>query len=306
MSGPSYNAPTQPTYGEGMADAMKAQMEQLLGQGDFADIYAEAGFEGGNLADIIREVEAPLRQQTAQTDTDVLRQTLLGNRTESTSGTYDDEGRLVVGYEGGKEATTVTKNVKPDVEFVEVKKAFSPGIRSNAKREPAIYKITFKDPNTGTVIQEGFTPFSGREQDKEMVRSGRSLNGKPVSIGLAPSIEMASESSGVFNSAPGIGLTGQKAINYFTEQGLTPVDLSNSGKLEATTSTPPKDAVPVYGKDPNGNIIVDKSKAGQTETIPASFSGDGMINLLGDSRNVEELPPAKPQRMMLPQDSLQK
>jgi hypothetical protein len=285
---PTYNYPKQPTYGEGMADAMKAQMEQLLGQGDFADIYADAGFEGGNLADIIREVEAPLRQQTAQTDTDVLRQTLLGNRTESTSGTYDDEGRLVVGYEGGKEATTVTKNVKPDVEFVEVKKAFSPGIRSNAKREPAIYKITFKDPNTGTVIQEGFTPFSGREQDKEMVRSGRSLNGKPVSIGLAPSIEMASESSGVFNSAPGIGLTGQKAINYFTKQGLTPVDLSNSGKLEATTSTPPKDAVPVYGKDPNGNIIVDKSKAGQTETIPASFSGDGMINLLGDSRNVQE------------------
>ena len=62
MSGPSYNMPQQPTYGEGMADAMKAQMEQLLGQGDFADIYAEAGFEGGNLADIIRDVEAPLRQ----------------------------------------------------------------------------------------------------------------------------------------------------------------------------------------------------------------------------------------------------
>jgi hypothetical protein len=99
---------------------------------------------------------------------------------------------------------------------------------------------------------------------------------------------MASEIPPSFNSAPGIGLTGQKAINYFTEQGLTPVDLSNSGKLEATTSTPPKDAVPVYAKDPNGNIIVDKSKAGQTETIPASFSGDGMINLLGDSRNVQE------------------
>ena len=30
-------------------------------------------FAGGNLGDIIREVEAPIRQQTAQTDTDVLR-----------------------------------------------------------------------------------------------------------------------------------------------------------------------------------------------------------------------------------------
>ena len=116
-SSQSYNFPQQPTYGEGMADAMKAQMEQLLGQGDFADIYADAGFEGGNLADIIREVEAPLRQQTAQTDTDVLRQTLLGTRQESTSGTYDDEGRLVVGYEGGKEATTTTKTIEPEARF---------------------------------------------------------------------------------------------------------------------------------------------------------------------------------------------
>ena len=33
MSGPSYNIPAQPTYGEGMADAMKAQMEQLLRAG---------------------------------------------------------------------------------------------------------------------------------------------------------------------------------------------------------------------------------------------------------------------------------
>jgi|11BtaG_2_1085332.scaffolds.fasta_scaffold06094_2 hypothetical protein len=287
-SSQSYNFPQQPTYGEGMADAMKAQMEQLLGQGDFADIYADAGFEGGNLADIIREVEAPLRQQTAQTDTDVLRQTLLGNRQESTSGTYDDQGRLVVGYEGGKEATTVTKNVKPDVEFVEVRKAVVPGIRSNAKRKPAIYKITFKDPNTGSIIQEGFSPFSGKDSDKEMIRSGKTPNGKPVSIGLAPSIDMAADHPLSFNNAPGIGASGQKSLDYFAKQGFTPVDLSNSGKLEATTSTPPKDAVPVYGKDPNGNIIVDKSKAGQTETIPASFSGDGMINLLGDSRNVQE------------------
>ena len=285
---PTYNQPAQPSYGEGMADAMKAQMEQLLGQGDFADIYAEAGFEGGNLADIIRDVEAPLRQQTAQTDTDVLRQTLLGTRQESTSGTYDDEGRLVIGYEGGKEATTVTKNVKPDVEFVEVRKAVIPGIRSNAKRKPAIYKITFKDPNTGAIIQEGFTPFSGKDSDKQMIRSGKTPNGKPVSLGLAPSIDMAADAAIDLGSSPGIGARGQKSLNYFAKQGLTPVDLSNSGKLEATTSTPPKDAVPVYAKDPNGNIIVDKSKAGQTETIPASFSGDGMINLLGDSRNVQE------------------
>ena len=111
MSGPSYNAPAQPTYGEGMADAMKAQMEQLLGQGDFADIYADAGFAGGNLGDIIREVEAPIRQQTAQTDTDVLRQTLLGNQREiqvqqdPDTGKFGIAGAEVVRGEDGEAQT---------------------------------------------------------------------------------------------------------------------------------------------------------------------------------------------------------
>ena len=278
---PSYtvNQPAQPTYGEGMADAMKAQMEQLLGQGDFADIYAEAGFEGGNLADIIREVEAPLRQQTAQTDTDVLRQTLLGNRQESTSGTYDDEGRLVVGYEGGKEATTVTKKVKPDVEFV-----LQSG-KKNINGNP-IYKVTFKDPKTGGIIKEGYAPFGYTKSHREKpggtfdtIRAGTS-NGKPISLALFPTATEAESLPG-----GGMGASGQKALNYFTKFGAEALDLSDGGKIEATVTTPPKDAVPVYAKDPNGNIIVDKSKAGQTETIPASFAGDGMINLLGDSRN---------------------
>jgi hypothetical protein len=61
---------------------MKAQMQQLLGQGDYANMYADAGFAGGNLGDIIAGVEAPIRQKTAQVDTDVLRQTLLGNQTK--------------------------------------------------------------------------------------------------------------------------------------------------------------------------------------------------------------------------------
>ena len=46
-SNPSYNYPQQPTYGEGMADAMKAQMEMLtgqtLGEGEsFKELYAQA------------------------------------------------------------------------------------------------------------------------------------------------------------------------------------------------------------------------------------------------------------------------
>ena len=93
-SDPTYNYPAQPSYGEGMADAMKAQMQQLLGQGDYADIYKEAGYEGGNLGDILAGVEAPIRKQTAQIDTDVLRQTILGGEGKTT----DQEGRVITGY----------------------------------------------------------------------------------------------------------------------------------------------------------------------------------------------------------------
>jgi hypothetical protein len=67
-----------------MADAMKAQMEMLTGktleEGEgFEELYASAlGKEGGTLADIMRKFEAPLRKETAQIDTDVMRQTILG------------------------------------------------------------------------------------------------------------------------------------------------------------------------------------------------------------------------------------
>ena len=110
MSGPSYNMPAQPTYGEGMADAMKAQMEQLLGQGEYAQLYSDAGFAGGNLGDIITGVEGPIREQAAQVDTDVFRRTLLGTEQEATTGTYDEEGRLVIGQE--PTTRTTTKKVK--------------------------------------------------------------------------------------------------------------------------------------------------------------------------------------------------
>ena len=109
--GPDINYPQQPTYGESLADALKAQAEFLKGTGDFAGT--------GSLESLL-PLEESLRKKTAQLDTDVLRQTLLGTRQESTSGTYDEEGRLVVGYEGGKEATTQTKTVKPKVDIIKL------------------------------------------------------------------------------------------------------------------------------------------------------------------------------------------
>jgi len=108
-SSPDINYPAQPSYGEGMADAMKAQMEQLLGQGEYAQMYADAGFAGGNLGDIVAGVEGPIRQQTAQTDTDVLRQTLLGTQRkvvkDPETGKYGIPGGQVVNDSDGNPQT---------------------------------------------------------------------------------------------------------------------------------------------------------------------------------------------------------
>jgi len=68
--GTSINYPEQPSYGEGMADALKAQVELLTGTGDFADT--------GSLESLL-PLEESIRRKTAQTDTDILRQTLLGS-----------------------------------------------------------------------------------------------------------------------------------------------------------------------------------------------------------------------------------
>ena len=98
---PDINYPAQPTYGEGMADALKAQVELLTGQGDFAEIAPE-GLAG------LLPLEEDIRRTTAQTDTDILRQTLLGSERkvqvelDPDTGKYGIPGAEVVTDEEGE------------------------------------------------------------------------------------------------------------------------------------------------------------------------------------------------------------
>lgn len=77
MSSPDINYPAQPSYGDSMRESLEAQVALLtgteVGDADFSQ------FEGG-LQKLVQDYEAPLRQTTAQIDTDVLRQTLLGSQ----------------------------------------------------------------------------------------------------------------------------------------------------------------------------------------------------------------------------------
>ena len=64
-----------PTYSGAMKEGLDAQVDLLTGTGDFAEYGPIGGLEG-----IVKQYERPLRLTTAQLDTDVLRQTLLGDR----------------------------------------------------------------------------------------------------------------------------------------------------------------------------------------------------------------------------------
>ena len=98
------NYPAQPTYGEGMREAMEAQVALLsgkkIGDADFSSV--------GKLEDLVKKYEAPLRKTTAQIDTDVLRQTLLGSEQQTTQD--PDTGRW------GIPGTEVVKNEKGEAQ----------------------------------------------------------------------------------------------------------------------------------------------------------------------------------------------
>ena len=213
-SGPDINYPAQPSYGESMAEALKAQAEFLKGTGDFASV--------GSLESLL-PLEESIRKKTAQTDTDILRQTLLGNQTDSVTGTYDKQGRLVVGQR--------------DVPGETVPGA-SPIIRSRTDLVAGspITTVTAIDPSTNKKIAE-------KSYEKETA-------------------EAQADFKSEFNTQ----------LAKFTTQG----------------TTSPTTQEPIFAQDETGAIITDPSKAGQTETIPSSRLGDGMIDLLGDTRDLTQ------------------
>ena len=83
------NYPAQPSYCEGMREALEAQVALLTGEK-----VGEADFRGvGSLEDLL-PLEQSIREKTAQADTDILRQTLLGGGSKET---YAPDGKVIVG-----------------------------------------------------------------------------------------------------------------------------------------------------------------------------------------------------------------
>ena len=223
MSSPDINYPAQPSYGEGMAEALKAQAEFLKGTGDFEDV--------GSLESLL-PLEQSIREKTAQTDTDILRQTLLGGESKSATGTYDEQGRLVIGQRDVPGEVT-TKKMPARIES-----------KRNIGRHPSAgdaYTITVTHPQTGEFL---------------------------YSTDMAsPDPRMSVDPIDKFKESP--QGKGYATANY-----------------EVSTGSPSATQESVFAEDADGNIITDPSKVGQTETIPASRLGTGMVDLLGDTRDM--------------------
>ena len=246
-SSPSINIPAQASYSEAMADSLKAQVDLLRGSGDFADT--------GGLRELVTQYEAPLRQATAQIETDTLRQTILGSGSREK---YAPDGRIIVGYEDPPAGGAGTGAGGSQYKIAESTSKFDKG------RQTA-YNLHLVDTSTGKPVST-LTSVN-------LYRIG--LDGNPVKNQQALDAHL------------------KRGFDQFVNEGLlTPqqVDLYNNAEFpdalvfeDASTGGGVSEAKPIYKKDSSGNDIV---------AAPGSFTpgenvgreGDGMIDLLGDSR----------------------
>ena len=270
-SSPDINYPAQPSYGEGMADALKAQVQLLTGTGDFAST--------GSLESLL-PLEESIRKKTAQTDTDILRQTLLGTTSggEEQEVTYDDQGRLVRGFREAPSYTIRTRNLDEsgnDVSVGSEKSSWNPFGYNKMQLE-----LVDQD---GKIIERVEHVADGRTNKggvgpNDIKIGQQKLNKKIQSNSNIPedfkqSLLNNISSSGGFLQGSGFADNAQ-AYDGFKE----PVRIS-AGK-----------GTPIYAVDSDGEIIQDASKAGMTEvrTLPKQRAGDGMVDLLGDTRNITQ------------------
>jgi len=240
-SSPDINYPAQPSYGEGMADALKAQVQLLTGTGDFA--------ETGSLESLL-PLEKAIRLKTAQTETDVLRQTMLGSGSNEK---YAPDGRIITGYEDPPADAGGGGGGKNNLKIIE-KKQNGVGVLSN--------HFSLVDTSTGQTISK----FSSKPYD--------------------PSFESRFYTD-IKNAA----------MDQFKDEGLLTTEQSDLAKKaqyvdalvfgDAKKGGGVTEAKPIYKKDADGKDIV--TPAGQfTPGKSVERAGDGMIDLLGDTRNITQ------------------
>ncbi len=276
--GPDINYPAQPSYGEGMADALKAQVQLLTGTGDFAST--------GSLESLL-PLEESIRKKTAQTDTDILRQTLLGGTTGGGEQevTYDDQGRAISGYSEPGQARMKVVIEDKDGNIV---------ADAGSKKGPAVHggraKVDFVDENGKTINSSDFVQIKAGTNDPEDSVLGEKgvLNALTTATDDLVSKLESDENfdQDILNKIK----NDRKTIANFEFKLLDGASSFDGYKMsDDQNSYAVTEAQPIYAKDTDGKIIQDASKAGTTEvtTLPTQRQGDGMVDLLGDKRGVQ-------------------
>ena len=263
MSGPTYNQPAAPSYGEGMADALKAQVQLLTGTGDFAST--------GSLESLL-PLEESIRKKTAQTDTDILRQTLLGGTIGGGQQevTYDDDGRIVIGTEEAPsyQIKQLAETLKSDGTYGSYDSA-----RAN---KGGSTKMTLQVVGPGNEVLDTVSKtFTGDDLRTELGN---------LSVSLEEKVKENTDIPDDFKST----LTNNVTNSGFY-QGTDPGQDVGGNFATGSKIFSAGEGAPIYAKDTDGNIIQDATKAGTTEvtTLPTQRQGDGMVDLLGDKRGVQ-------------------
>ena len=263
MSSPDINYPEQPSYGEGMAEALKAQAEFLRGTGDFADV--------GSLESLL-PLEESIRKKTAQTDTDILRQTLLGG---------EKKVNVVQDPETGKFGI-------PTGEIVNVQTADSTG-RYQMVNEGG--NLTILDTDTGGIMPDGevYAALGWVEKvgptdvdrlndgQKKYQREGYRLT--PAGIAAGVQLEPAGR---VLTANPGFTVSGEGQVGVNPKGGLASREqVASAFKELDTPSTTTRTQTWSFENPNTGKPLAE----GQTITMR---EGTGMVDILGDTRDVQE------------------
>ena len=280
MSSPDINYPSTPSYGESLSEALKAQAEFLKGTGDFADV--------GSLESLL-PLEESIRKKTAQTDTDVLRKTLLGTETQT---------KVVRDPETGKFGI-------PDGEIV--MSSTGPSAGQYQMISGADGSISIMDTTTGGTLPQGqmyvklgylepagdVTVNHDNDNGSAYSKPGYKLTAKGAAAGLqlesADRVNVLQQNPDRFNTVGTVG------IEPISKHGLAPgreagftlgESISQEDVAEVfrslNTATPTEIKQTFQFNDPNtGKPLED----GRTIT---TREGDGMVDLLGDTRFLQQ------------------
>jgi len=288
---PTYNYPEQPSYGEGMADALKAQVELLTGTGDFA--------KTGSLESLL-PLEESIRKKTAQTDSDILRQTLLGSEQkvnvvkDPKTGKYGIPGGKVVKDLGGGTVSNRFQVIeRPVVKNWQGKITDYGGlavvdVETGAISRPSVQEYMVSQGLIEKVDDKGYADRKGGIPDSNGNLTRYRLTAKGAAKGIK--LEKEVDRADSIEQITKLGNAGDVGIFWTATsdprvQGKVPNDFFSTWYKDKTGGVSEGELETSFNfTNPNTGEPFDISQ-GKEITIR---EGDGMVDLLGDRRTVSE------------------